>query len=340
MEKLLSNKNNIKSVPKSYVLQPENRPGNLLVPKYVKVPVIDIGGENTSVDRPKIVHQIIKACEEYGFFQLINHGISEELVKNVLNVAKEFFELPDEDKADLYSEDRKKSCRLYASIDYDNEKVHYWRDCMRQSCHPLQENIHGWPTKPSQYREVIGKYSVEARKLMLRILDLIGEGLNLEPGFFNNDLSEIEVIYLNYYPPCPDPSLTLGLPKHSDSGIITLLLQGDIPGLQVLEDGQWFTIQPVPGAFVVNIADMLHFISNGRLKSADHRVVTNKKVGRATITSFIHPSETCCIEPAKALIKDGSPLLYRPFPYRDYVPGHIADTQEGKCPLDRYKIQP
>lgn len=61
--------------------------------------------------------------------QLTNHGVSKKLMSNVLEVAEEFFELPVEDKASIYSEDPKRSCRLYTSIDYDKEKVHFWRDC-------------------------------------------------------------------------------------------------------------------------------------------------------------------------------------------------------------------
>jgi len=66
--------------------------------------------------------------------QLTNHGVSKKLMIDVLEVAEEFFELPIEDKASVYSEDPKRSCRLYTSIDYDKEKVHFWRDSLR---HPL-----------------------------------------------------------------------------------------------------------------------------------------------------------------------------------------------------------
>ena len=61
---------------------------------------------------------------------------------------------------------------------------------------------------------------------------------------------------IGHYPPCPDPSLTLGLPKHSDINLITLLLQ-EMEGLQVLKDGQWLAIKPLPNAFVVNIGHTL-----------------------------------------------------------------------------------
>ncbi|PRQ25888.1 putative flavanone 3-dioxygenase [Rosa chinensis] len=190
--------------------------------------------------------------------QLINHGVEDNLLHKVLDVANEFFEQPYEDKASMYSEDVEQSCRLYTSIDYNKEKVHFWRDNLRHPCHPLEQHIHFWPQKPPQYREVVGSYSVEARKLSILLLDLIGEGLGLESEFFGDELTEVQLMGINYYPPCPDPSLTLGLPKHSDVNLITLLLQGEeVHGLQVLKDGQWLAVEPVPNAFVVNIGHTL-----------------------------------------------------------------------------------
>jgi isopenicillin N synthase-like dioxygenase len=106
-------------------------------------------------------------------------------------------------------------------------------------------------------REVIGSYSAGVRKLSLWILDLIGEGLGLESGYFRDELSQVQFISVNHYPPCPDPSLTLGLPKHCDPNLITLVLQGKVQGLQVLKDGQWLAVEPLPNAFVVNIGYML-----------------------------------------------------------------------------------
>ncbi|CAN6554010.1 unnamed protein product [Malus baccata var. baccata] len=87
-------------------------------------------------------------------------------------------------------------------------------------------------------RKRSGNYSVDVGKLGLCLLDLICEGLGLQTRFFE------------------DPSLTLGLPKHSDINLITLL-QEQVHGLQVLKDDQWMAIEPVPNGFVVNIGHML-----------------------------------------------------------------------------------
>lgn len=90
------------------------------------------------------------------------------------------------------------------------------------------------------------------------VLDLICEGLGLESRYLREELSQVQLMAINHYPPCPDPSLTLGLPKHSEVNLITFRLQRESHGLQVLKDGQWLAIEPLPNAFVVNVCHMLH----------------------------------------------------------------------------------
>ncbi|KAM3760021.1 hypothetical protein ACB098_01G163100 [Castanea mollissima] len=165
------------------------------VPLCETIPVIDLEGE-LSFDRAHLIKQIIQASQEFGLFQ--------KLVHDVIDVGKEFFELPAKDKVSLYSEDPKQSCRLFTSIDYDSEKVHYWRDALRHLCHPLEEHMQFWPEKPPHYREVVGNYSAEVWKLSLWVLDLICEGLGLESRYLREELSPVQSMAINHYPPCPD----------------------------------------------------------------------------------------------------------------------------------------
>lgn len=113
--------------------------------------------------------------------------------------------------------------------------------------------------------EIVGAYAIEAKKLGSVILELISEGLGLETGYFRDELTESSLLSINYYPPCPDPSLTLGIPKHADPNLITILLQGDVSGLQVFRDGKWIGVEPLPNAFVVNIGYALQVDSLTKL---------------------------------------------------------------------------
>lgn len=85
---------------------------------------------------------------------------------------------------------------------------------------------------------------------------MICEGLGLEPGYFS-DTSEVQILSSNFYPSCPDPSLTLGILAHQDTSLVTLVYQGDSTGLQFLKDGQWINVGSIPNSFVVNIGNQL-----------------------------------------------------------------------------------
>ena len=106
-------------------------------------------------------------------------------------------------------------------------------------------------------RDIVGKYSVEVRKLVLKILDLICEGLELEQGYFGDELSRIHLLSVNHYPRCPDPSLAMGMQRHCDPNVVTILFQGDTNGLHVFIDGKWIGVEPIPNAFIVIIGCQL-----------------------------------------------------------------------------------
>uniref|UniRef100_A0A803LFC8 Fe2OG dioxygenase domain-containing protein n=2 Tax=Chenopodium quinoa TaxID=63459 RepID=A0A803LFC8_CHEQI len=262
-------------------------------------------------------------------------------MEDAMKVFKEFFELPFEKKSHLYNtHDENVKCKLYtSSSNYENEEIHYWRDCLIHDCTPLKESFDLWPQNPPRYREVVGEYLSQVGKLGSRILDLISEGLGLESDFFAHGYKEDFFFTVNHYPPCPDPSLTLGLPKHCDPNVITLLLQDIVPGLQVCVDNEWQLVQPCPNAFVVNMGHQMQVISNGKLKGAEHRVVTNAEKSRTTASYFVVPSKDCILEPAKALTKKDLPL-YKQFRYAEFMETYKAlNTQEPENLLEPYKIK-
>ncbi|GMI98708.1 DMR6-LIKE OXYGENASE 1 [Hibiscus trionum] len=337
MEKLVSSWYKNKTLPESYIFPPETRPGNLIVPTCKTIPVIDLGNA-VGQNRTRIIQQILKASQEYGFFQVINHGIPEDVMDQSMDVFKEFFEMPAEDKAMLYSQDPENSCRLLtSSVNYGREKFHHWRDNLRHPCHLLEDCIKIWPQKPIRYREVVATYSIEAKKLGLRILELVAEGLGLESGHFGGKLSESRLLSANYYPPCPDPSLTMGMSKHCDPQLLTILHQGDVNGLQVFNNGEWIGVEPLHNAFVVNIGNTLQIISNNKLKSVEHRVVTNSNRARTSVGFFIAPSDDSIIEPAKSLV--GNAAVYRAFEFKEFLLHFFPNFDNNDLVMERFKSQ-
>ncbi|KAG9133115.1 hypothetical protein Leryth_026307 [Lithospermum erythrorhizon] len=149
----------------------------------------------------------------------------------------------------------------------------------------------------------------------------------------------MQLLAVNHYPRCPNPSLTLGLFKHCDPNLITILLQGDISGLHVFKEEQWLGVEPLPNAFVINIGCQLQAISNGKFKSAQHRAVTNSENARTTIVTFISPDPNSIVEPAKALTDDGeNPPLYRAFQYKEFMGEYLAKVGDTETALESYKL--
>ncbi|XP_057436429.1 protein DMR6-LIKE OXYGENASE 1-like isoform X2 [Lotus japonicus] len=155
------------SVPLSYVQPPESRPAATAFAASGKaIPVVDLGGH----DRAETLMQILRASEEYGFFQVTNHGVSHELMEDTLNIFKEFHAMPAEEKISESSRDPNGSCKLYTSREINNEGcIQFWRDTLRQFCPPSGEFMEFWPQKPARYRSLAMEDSLVLNTVLSQI---------------------------------------------------------------------------------------------------------------------------------------------------------------------------
>lgn len=108
------------------------------------------------------------------------------------------------------------------------------------------------------FREVAQEYCKSARDVASELLKAISESLGLEASYIHNKM-ELEMgsqlLVVNYYPPCPQPEAAMGLPPHSDIGLLTLLMQNELGGFQLLHKGKWVPVNPLPNSFLVNTGD-------------------------------------------------------------------------------------
>ncbi|KAL3829579.1 hypothetical protein ACJIZ3_018381 [Penstemon smallii] len=322
-------------LPSSYIRPESERPKLAEVEECKNVPVIDLGCE----DRSLIIKQIGDACRDYGFFQVINHGVSMEAMDKIQGVAHEFFGLPVEEKMKLYSDDPSKTMRLSTSFNVKKETVHNWRDYLRLHCHPLEKYAPEWPSSPSSFRDIASNYCTQVRELGFRLQEAISESLGLPKDSLKNILGEQgQHMAMNYYPACPEPELTYGLPAHTDPNALTILLQDiQVSGLQVLKDGKWIAVNPHPNAFVINIGDQLQALSNGKYKSVWHRAVVNADKARLSVASFLCPCDGSNISAPKELTNGGDSSTYRDFTYAEYYKKFWSRNLDQEHCLELFK---
>nr|CAB3462170.1 unnamed protein product [Digitaria exilis] len=266
-----------------------------LPPATVSLPIIDMSGS-----RDELRRAILDAGRELGFFQVVNHGVSEQLMLDMEVLAAEFFEMPEADKAAYYSDDIRNANRLCSGATYETGGERYWHDYLHLA-----------------YDFPVGDH---ARGVGMEILKLVCEGIGIRPDYFEGAISGGDmVLQMNHYPRCPDPTVAVGQPPHSDRSLITMLLPGPIPGLEVAYNGGWIKVKRIPGAFVINFGSQLEVVTNGMLKSIEHRAMTtSSEHPRTSAATFIMPAGDCLIGPAEEFVDGDNPPRYRSITFAEF----------------------
>ncbi|CAH2067985.1 unnamed protein product [Thlaspi arvense] len=164
-----------------------------------------------------------------------------------------------------------------------------------------------------------------ANKLLCCILDSLGVTVDDIEWAQKAEKSGSKVgqraIRLNHYPVCPEPERAMGLAAHTDSTILTILHQSNMGGLQVFkEEYGWVTVEPVSGALVVNIGDLFHILSNGKIPSVVHRARVNQTRSRISIAYLWGgPAGDVEIRPIPKIVGPVGASLYRPITWNQYL---------------------
>ncbi|KAF8779917.1 hypothetical protein HU200_002187 [Digitaria exilis] len=257
-------------------------------------PVIDLSA-------PGCGERVTEAAREWGLFQVVNHGVPSSVIAELQRVGRGFFSLPKEREA--------------------------WHDFFFHVVAPPARVDHGvWPRCPDGYREANEAYSRHVQQLARELFEHLSLGLGLDEGAMADAFGGGDMVFLqkiNFYPPCPQPELTLGVLPHTDMSTLTLLVPNEVPGLQVFRDGHWYDVKYVPDALIVHIGDQIEILSNGAYKAVLHRTTVSKEKTRMSWPVFVEPPGELVVGPHPRLVTDESPAKYKAKKYKEYQHGKI-----------------
>ena len=277
------------------------------------------------------------ACRECGLFQIIGHGIPAALLAAFMGEMRRFFALPMDQKR-----------RISRTADniwgfYDRELTKNTRDwkqildigpTSREG--PTMGSVPQWPEALTGFQNIVEKFNAECE----RVAQLITAGISVNLGMPADHLTSAfgdahtSFLRLNYYPVCDDPAPEnaatipdkgqLGVNRHTDAGAVTVLLQDDQAGLQVLRGERWYTIHPGPDALVINIGDVVQVWSNDRYTAPLHRVLASSSRERFSAPYFFNPTYETNYAPLPSLTADGEASRYRPINWGEFREGRAA----------------
>ncbi|CAI0458128.1 unnamed protein product [Linum tenue] len=305
-------------------------------------PIIDLEGvRGQGTDKWKrVAEKIGDASSKWGFFQVVNHGIPTSVLEEMKSGVLRFHEQDLKEKKRFFSRDPARKVAYNSNFDLYSGPVANWRDTnyyYMAPDPPLPETI------PPPCREILIEYSKQLEKLASLLFQLLSEALGLATNYLQEmDCAKGVNVMLHYYPACPQPELTMGTTRHTDTNFITILLQDNIGGLQVLHQDQWVDVPPVPGALVVNIGDLLQLVSNDKFLSAEHRVLASKVGPRVSVACFFSTGllpNSKVYGPIKELLSEENPPRYREVTIPEFV-GYVKGRGlDGSSFLQHFELR-
>nr|CAB3474301.1 unnamed protein product [Digitaria exilis] len=257
---------------------------------FAAVPVVDLS-------RPGAARAIVDACERFGFFKVINHGVATATMDRAESEAVKFFAQAQAVK------DR--AGPAYPPFGYGSKRIGLNGDM-------------GW----------LEFLLLAVDSASLSDACTMAEGLGIAPvdalSAMVTEQGSDQVFRVNHYPPCPAfqglGCSATGFGEHTDPQLISVLRSNGTSGLQIaLRDGaQWVSVPSDRDAFFVNVGDSLQVLTNGRFKSVKHRVVTNSLKSRVSFIYFAGPSLAQRIAPLPELLGEGEEILYKEFTWGEY----------------------
>jgi polar amino acid transport system ATP-binding protein len=268
------------------------------------LPVIDLRLTAQGADaRAQLARQLDLACSEFGFFYLVGHEVGARLSADLLALAREFFAREQREKMQIHMSRGGRAWRGYFPVggeltsgQPDLKEGLYFGTELDDSDPRVRAGMpmHGrnlFPDGP-QFRATVLEYMSALERVGQQVLSLLAEGLHLDADYFRRQFTADPTVLFRIfrYPPDEAAREGWGVGAHTDYGLLTLLEQDTVGGLQVLNRDRWLEVPPLAGSLVCNVGDMLERLTNGRYLSALHRAKNLTMRERLSMVLFLDPS--------------------------------------------------
>eukprot|EP01018_Ginkgo_biloba_P035546 Gb_41080 [translate_table: standard] len=315
----------------------ENRNG------LCEIPVIDLSklqpqvvleNKDYSQEESSVYMKVRRACEEWGCFQVINHGIGEDILQNVDSVWRELVRLPKHTKEKNVS-----SSLFYGYLGPDSLLPFY--ESLGIAGVPRPEAIQHfsdqiWPHGNPNFCKTLEDYTSEMKGLSKTLFKIILISAGLSKYYTSHfDTCDCLLRVNHYSKPSEEPSESFAMVAHTDYNCMTIINEDSMGGLEVLnKEGQWLPVKPMPNSFVVVIGDSFMAWSNRKFHNVRHRVIVDGWKARLSLLFVVLFHDELEISPPTELVDDEHPQAYRPYKYGEYRkfregPGRLLDS-----PLD------
>jgi isopenicillin N synthase-like dioxygenase len=309
------------------------------------IPVVDVSAERSSV-----IAALAQAYGEVGFAYVVGHGVDQALVDGVFRASAAFHALPEADKMSIeldshhrgyipiaVSTDRTSSVEVVTT---PNQSASFMMmredapDSAEVNAGTYLSGANQWP-ELAGFRDAVESYHgalvSTGQRIVSLFADLLGDDTGELAAAFGTPTTWLRLLW---YPSQSAAGADVyGSAPHRDFGCITLLAQDDVGGLQVRDrDGGWIDVPPRAGAFVMNVGDMLHRWSNGRLMSTPHRVVNRGDRARYSVPFFFDPHMSTVIRPLTSCVDLVHPARFEPVEFGAFVRSQLEATYDRHAP--------
>ena len=301
-----------------------------------EIPLLDLGpylaGAPGALD--KLAVELRHALETIGFYYIVNHGIEQAMLDRIFAETRRFHALPVDQKMRIHLNRSnngymplKGHAQRHTELNKNpkpNENESFFAKRERDPHDPDVlagqdlRDPNQWPENLPGFKETVLEYQDVMRRLVHKLLPIYARALDLPENYFApffHKGGEITVRMI-HYPPATAEQVAdnvFGTAAHTDRNLLTILAQGDTPGLQIMRsDGTWIPAPILPGAFVVNSGDTLRRWSNDRFLSTPHRVLNVSGRDRYSVPFFVSPEYDTMLECLPSCKGPGNPPRYEP----------------------------